>query len=80
MAVEAEALTFASWLQAELRSRGLSQEKAARQFDVSKNTVHLWTKGETEPRYGQIVRIWRAWGVLPPELMRVYLNGRAAVA
>jgi Helix-turn-helix len=58
--------SFASWLSQQLKSRGLSQEAAARRIGVSLKTVSRWVRGETEPRYRELTLINSAFGEDPP--------------
>jgi DNA-binding NtrC family response regulator len=57
--------TFADWMSAALRKKGLTQEEAARQLGVSVKTVSRWVGGETEPRYRDLRRIQEKFGDHP---------------
>lgn len=41
---------------------GLTQEQAAQRIGVSKTTVQNWESGRTEPRYGELLRVFVAFG------------------
>jgi hypothetical protein len=57
--------SFSGWLNDLLVRRRLSQEAAARRIGVSVKTVSRWSRGETEPRYRELVLIQEAFGEIP---------------
>lgn len=57
--------SFASWLAESLRLRGLTQEVAARRLGVSLKTVNRWVRGETEPRFRELVIVYETFGESP---------------
>ena len=66
--------SFADWLSRLLRSRNLSQEAAARRIVVSLKTVSRWIRGETEPRFRELLLVCDALGEAP-ELLRGSSDG-----
>jgi DNA-binding Xre family transcriptional regulator len=65
---------FGDWLSRLLRSRNLSQEAAARRIVVSLKTVSRWIRGETEPRFRELLLVCDALGEAP-ELLRGSADG-----
>ncbi|MGH9119297.1 MAG: helix-turn-helix transcriptional regulator [Acidimicrobiales bacterium] len=57
--------SFAQWMAAVIKRKGLSQEAAARQLGVSVRTVSRWVLGETEPRLRELRRIRDVFGEVP---------------
>lgn len=57
--------TFAEWFGGQLSERSMSQEGAARQLGVSAKTVNRWIRGETEPRYRELLLICDILGESP---------------
>jgi transcriptional regulator with XRE-family HTH domain len=53
------------WFRAEIERRGLTQERAARELDVTLATVSRWRRGHTSPSYPLLWRVYDAWGTLP---------------
>ena len=60
-----EPVEFGTWLRARLRSRGMSQERAARRLGVSTRTVGRWVRGDTQPRFRDLARLREAFGPIP---------------
>jgi DNA-binding XRE family transcriptional regulator len=58
--------SFKEWLGRLLQDRGLSQETAARRIGVSLKTVNRWVRGETEPRFRELLLVCAALGQAPP--------------
>jgi transcriptional regulator with XRE-family HTH domain len=73
-------LTFGSWLAAELARKGWSYDQAAKELGSTKTTIYRWVKGQVEPRFSEIRKIWQVLGPFPPALMRMYLQGATSVA
>ncbi len=59
-------IPFAEWWRSLLEALGISQEEGARRVGVSRNTSQRWAGGQVTPRYGELIKIARAFGVLPP--------------
>jgi len=68
--------SFSSWLSVEFRTRGLSQEAAARRIGVSLKTVSRWVRGETEPRFREPVLFQQAFRGQPINLPARRSEGR----
>jgi transcriptional regulator with XRE-family HTH domain len=59
---------YATWFRRELTRRKLTQEVAGRELRVSLATIQRWSAGRSLPRYEELVKIRKIWGVLPPPL------------
>jgi ribosome-binding protein aMBF1 (putative translation factor) len=57
-----QAGSFAAWIARELWRRRLSQQEAAKRFEVSLKTVNRWVNGRTEPRLQELKRVGEALG------------------
>jgi ribosome-binding protein aMBF1 (putative translation factor) len=73
-------VSFGEWLKGALTERGWSYDRAARELGVAKTTVQRWVKGQREPRFSELRKIWVALGPLPPDLMRMLRQHGTAVA
>ena len=58
-------LSFASWFRERLRDRSLTQEAAARMLGVSAKTINRWSRGDTEPRFRELVMLYERLGESP---------------
>ncbi len=59
---------YATWFRRELAKRKLTQEAAGRELRVSLATIQRWSGGRSLPRYEELTKIKKAWGVVPPPL------------
>lgn len=57
--------SFAAWFRTKLSERTLTQELFARQLGVSAKTVNRWCRGETEPRFRELVMLAETLGESP---------------
>ncbi|MGH2692307.1 MAG: helix-turn-helix transcriptional regulator [Actinomycetota bacterium] len=62
MSVSEAATTFGQRLRAARLERGLSQEKLARELDVSTGSVRAWEKGQWGPGWDQFERVCKLFG------------------
>lgn len=57
--------SFADWFRGRLHHRALTQEGVARMLGVSAKTVGRWAKGDTEPRFRELVLLYETLGESP---------------
>ena len=57
--------SFSAWFRDRLRERSLTQEAAARMLGVSAKTVNRWSRGDTEPRFRELVMLYERLGESP---------------
>jgi DNA-binding XRE family transcriptional regulator len=57
--------SFAQWFRGLLRERSVTQDALARVLGVSSKTVNRWSRGETEPRFRELMMIYEILGESP---------------
>jgi transcriptional regulator with XRE-family HTH domain len=62
---DAEGARFAEWLAGQMEARGWTQERAAREIQVSLSAVRSWLSGKVQPGYRQLWKVDRVFGKLP---------------
>lgn len=73
---------FGPWLRRKLSELGWSQDRAAREFDLTGSTVRNWvrpadsTAPRYDPSYRQLLKVITALGELPPEIDRAVRSPR----
>ena len=60
---------FSDTLGSMLKSSGVSRSELARRVGVTRAAVMLWLRGTSEPSLGNVVRICKALGCTPNELL-----------
>ena len=58
-------MSFAVWFRERLRDRSLTQGAAARMLGVSAKTINRWARGDTEPRFRELVMLYERLGESP---------------
>ena len=58
-------VSFAVWFRERLRDRSLTQGAAARMLGVSAKTINRWARGDTEPRFRELVMLYERLGESP---------------
>ena len=57
--------SFATWFRERLQDRSLTQEAAAQLLGVSAKTINRWSRGDTEPRFRELMMLYERLGESP---------------
>jgi transcriptional regulator with XRE-family HTH domain len=74
--------SFGLWFRRQLAELGWSQDRAARELDVTVASIRNWARPpgspspSYEPSYHQLIKVLRVFGQFPPELEEAYRLGR----